>query len=92
MDPTTPPTDDTILHWALGLWSGLLTVLGALVGWSWNKMNSQIDGKADQEDVDQLRESFREQQEVQERMHRENRERLDDIYQLLATGRRRDHG
>jgi hypothetical protein len=84
------PPDETLIHWLFGAWSWVLSLLGGILMWNWNKLTTDVDRKADHSDLEQLRAEFYEGREAQERMHTENRRRLDDIYQLLATGKRRD--
>lgn len=69
------------------IWSGALSVLGGLIVWNWNRLNKQVDGKADKTEVQTLREDIAGWRQSQETQHAENRSRLDDIYQLLAGKR-----
>lgn len=94
--------DDSIIHLVHTLWSaaitGLIAVFWAVVKWNWNKLNTTLDGKVDRSEMDQLRASLKERwdqqdqvaadrDERQEQQHKENRARMDAIYQLLAKRR-----
>jgi hypothetical protein len=77
------PTDFQIFH---SLWTGVITVAGGIVAFFTKRLVDQVDQKADREEVDTLRDDIRDWRQEQERQHRSNTERLDQI--ILELGRR----
>lgn len=86
------PDSDVAIHWFHTIWSGILTFVGGLVVWNWNRLNKQIDEKASKSEVQQLRDELKERWRAQDQMHSENRRRLDQIIIGVSRlrGRRRD--
>lgn len=84
---------DSLIHWVHSAWlAGGTLITGAFMGivkWNWNRVVKQIDDKADKSEVTQLREDLSARWETQDRMHTENRGRLDQIYQELLKSQRR---
>jgi hypothetical protein len=79
--------EDSIIHIVFALWSGSLTVLGVLIMWIWNRLIKQVDDKVDKYEVEQLRKDLQERWVTQDKMHRENRVRLDRIFERVVNHR-----
>lgn len=72
----------TVFH---TLWTAAITVAGAVVAFFTKRLIDQVDAKADQCDVDDLKEDFRSLLVRQDQHHKDNTERLDMI--ILELGR-----
>lgn len=70
------------------IWELTLSAFGVLVMFILNRAFKSIDGKADQQDVTELRREFNAMVARQDQMHADNTKRLDNIL-LEITGRRR---
>lgn len=80
------PTDFQIFH---SLWTGVITVAGGIVAFFTKRLVDQVDQKADQSEVDDLKldlKTFIAQQQLQ---HQGNTARLDQVITLLLSGRPR---
>ena len=79
----TPDSGDMfqIFH---SIWSAVLTLLGGLILWNLKSMKSDIDSKAQKDEVSQLREDIADWKKEQWDMHRDNTRRLDKVLDHLA--------
>lgn len=68
------------------LWTGAITVGGAIVAFFTKRLVDQVDAKADKCDVDDLKDAMKILFARQDDQHRQNTERLDTI--ILELGRR----
>jgi hypothetical protein len=87
-----PNGEDSLIHTIHTIWSailsGMFAILAGIVGMFGRRLLGELDRKADKDDVDQLRNDFQASMESQERMHRENRLRLDRILENTAVKRK----
>ena len=85
--------DDSLVHLFHTIWSAGLTLLGAafmgIVKWNWSRLTKELDGKLDKSSFDDLREDLSHRWEQQDKMHAENRQRLDRIVDGLGKLSRR---
>jgi hypothetical protein len=65
-------------------WNALITVAGAIVAFFTKRLIDEVDKKADQCDVDELKEDFKTLMVRQDEQHRSNTERLDRIIMELG--------
>jgi hypothetical protein len=77
--------DDSWIHIVHTLWSAALTALLGLAGWNWKSLTDRVESKADRTELDTLREDLASWKGDQQTQHKENRDRLDNIYKLLVT-------
>lgn len=76
--------DESLVHLIHTVWSGVLTALGGLIVWNWNRLVKEVDKKVDRSEITQLREDLRQRWQAQDQVQKESRTRLDAIYKLLA--------
>lgn len=79
--------DDNTVHLIFSLWCAALTIIGVLFMWMWNRLVKQVDDKAEKTEVTQLRDDLRERWITQDKMHAENRTRLDRIFDRVVKQR-----
>lgn len=72
------------------IWTGLITVAGAIVAFFTKRLVDQVDAKADKCDLDDLNTRFEKLLERQDNQHRDNTQRLDRI--ILALGPHNGNG
>lgn len=75
------PTEFQVAH---TVWTAVITVAGAIVAFFTKRLVDQVDQKADQCDVDELRRDFRDLLARGDQQHRDNTERLDKIIMELS--------
>lgn len=80
-----PQSDLTVLH---TIWLAATTIGGAIVAFFTKRLVDQVDTKADQADVDALRNDFQQMLARQDRQHQGNTDRLDRIIMELGRGDR----
>lgn len=82
----------------LGLWNVLLTLLAGIIMWNWNRLHTELDGKADKSILEIVREELASLRESQERELRDLRQsgetaaraqndRLDRLIQITLSNR-----
>lgn len=71
------------------LWTGIITVAGAIVAFFTKRLVDEVDQKADKAEVDTLREEFRAHMASQQQQHTDNTERLDRILVAVLNGNHR---
>lgn len=81
------PTEFQIVHTA---WTAAITIGGAIVAFFTKRLVDEVDKKAEQCDIDELKRDIRDFLERQERQHDSNTKRLDTI--LLELGQRNGRG
>lgn len=76
------PSEFQILHTA---WTALITVAGAIVAFFTKRLVDQVDGKADQREVNDLKQDIKDFLQQQREQHQSNTERLDMIIMELGS-------
>lgn len=76
------PTEFQIAHTA---WTAVLTLAGGVVAFFTKRLVDDVDQKADQCDVDELKKDMRNFMEQQQRQHEGNTARLDMIIDRLGN-------
>lgn len=76
------PSEFQILHTA---WTSLITVAGAIVAFFTKRLVDQVDGKADQREVNDLKQDIKDFLQQQREQHQSNTERLDMIIMELGS-------
>lgn len=71
-------------------WTAVTTVLGAIVAFFTKRLVDEVKEKADKCDVDDLKQDIKDFIERQDRQHRDNTARLDQILLNMNMGNRRD--
>lgn len=73
--------DDSVIHLIHTVWSGALTLLVAVIGWfmrwNWNRIVTELDGKADRETVLDVKADF-------ERRHKETLDMMKEIKEAIT--------
>lgn len=77
-DPQTP--DFQSFH---TLWTAAITIAGAIVAFFTKRLVDEVDQKADQCDVDDLKRDFKDFMATQADQHKSNTDRLDRIIMEL---------
>jgi hypothetical protein len=67
------------------VWTGTITVAGAIVAFFTKRLFDQVDAKADKCDVDDLKKDIKDFIERQDRNHESNTKRLDQIILHIGT-------
>ena len=65
------------------LWTGVITVAGAIVAFFTKRTLDQIDSKADKCDMDELKQDLKDLLSRNDRQHESNTQRLDKIIMEL---------
>jgi hypothetical protein len=83
-DPQAASQTVQIFH---TVWTAVITVAGGIVAFFTKRLIDEVDKKADQCDVDDLKEDFKTILARQDQQHRDNTARLDSI--IMQLGNRR---
>ena len=75
-----PQSDFQTVH---TVWTGLITVAGAIVAFFTKRTFDSIDGKADKCDVEELKQDLKDLLSRNDRQHESNTQRLDKIIMEL---------
>lgn len=69
------------------IWTGVITVAGGIVAFFTKRLIDEVDKKADQCDVDELKEDMKTLFARQDEQHKSNTERLDRIIMAMNSQR-----